>query len=114
MLDAVTHELHQLSNDIEIAASKINCGCYFVQRIAELSKDLERASDMINTEIQGFSNKLQSEFLQLVQSLDTELSQIITKINLSEHGSDFDLNLSKLGLCEAVMNAGISAKSIQS
>jgi len=105
ILNTVTNELHQLSHDIDSAASQFN----IVDRISELSQDLDRASSMIESEIQHISDKLHSELLQLLQTLDTEVSQISVKINLSEHGSD--LESSKIGLFEAVMKAGISTES---
>jgi len=105
ILNTVTDELHQLSHDVDTAASKFN----IADRMSELSKDLDRASSMIDSEIQHFSDKLHTELVQLLQSLDTEVTQISVKINLSEHGSD--LESSKIGLFEAVMKAGISMES---
>jgi len=109
ILNTVTNELHQLSLDMDNAASKFDSTFNIAEKMEELSKDLDRASSMINTEIQSFSNKLQSELLQVLQSLETELSHISIKVNLTELG--IDLEASKVGLFEAVKNAGISVKS---
>lgn len=105
ILNTVTDELHQLSHDIDTAASKFN----IADRISEISKDLDRASSIIDTEVQLFSNKLHYELVQLLQSLDTEITNISVKVNLSGHCSE--LESSKIGLFEAVMKAGISIES---
>jgi len=110
ILNTVTSELRQLSLEMDNAASKLDCTFNIAEKMEELSKDLDRASSMINTEIKDFSNKLESEILQLLQSLENELSQISIKVNLDELGV-VDFESSKVGLFEAVMNAGISVKS---
>ena len=109
ILSTVTNELHELSSDVDQAASKLDFEFNITERVLELSKDLEQATSMINSEIQLFSNKLHTEFLQLIRTLNSELSQVVVKIKLSEHGSNVDL--SKISLCEAVTQAGISGKS---
>lgn len=105
ILNTVTNELKQLSQDIDTATSRFN----IAQKIEELSRDLDRVSGVINSEIQHFSNKLQTELLQLLHSLDTELSQISIKIKNSEWIDDRELSTDSL--YEAVMKAGISVKS---
>jgi len=109
ILNTIANKLQELSHDIDTAANKFDNAFNILERMGELSKDLDRAGCMINTEINNFSNRLHSELSQLLQSLDNELSTIEVKINLPEHFRD--LESSKIGLFEAVMDAGLSAKS---
>jgi len=106
ILNAVQTELDELSSDIDRAVTKLEYN--ITEKVIELSKDLDTASDMINTEIQSFSNKLHTDFLQLIRSLNSELSEVAIKLNLPESS---DLKLSDLGLYDAVKQAGISGKS---
>lgn len=107
ILNTVKRELLQLSSELDEAASKLDSIFSITERVLELYEDLDRAAGLINTEIQSFSEKLHSEFLQIIRSLDSELSQVVVKLRLTENGDDIEL--SRTGLFEAVKRAGISA-----
>jgi len=107
ILNTVKTELNEISSDIDKAVTKFDVEYNITEKVIELSKDLEAASDMLNSEIQSFSNKLYTDFLQLIRSLDSELSEVVVKLNLS----DSELNLSNIRLSDAVNQAGISAKT---
>jgi len=105
ILNTVERELYELTADINRATLDMKFN--LTGRVVELYKDLDRAAGLINTEIQSFSEKLQTEFLQVIKSLDSELSQVVVKLRLSEDGDDIEL--SNIGLSEAVKQAGIMA-----
>jgi len=106
IIDKVTKELRELSHEMDITASRIDDT--FSEKMAELAKDLDRASCMINDEIKNISSSLHSEMLQILNGLESELSQISVKVNLSKYGCTFES--SKIGLLDAVMRAGITVK----
>jgi len=111
ILKTVTKELQQLSHEVDSAANRIDDAFSISEKMAELSKDLDRASGMINTEIKCFSDKLQSEFEQILRTLENELSQISVKVNLPEScGRAFES--SNIRLFEAVVKAGIPVLDI--
>jgi len=107
MIGKVTQELRELSEEIDTTAIDL-----LSDKMSELAKDLDRASSMINNEIQCISSNLQSEMLQIIDNLETELSQISLKVNLSKYGCTFES--SKSGLLDAVMRAGITVKPLAS
>jgi len=107
ILDAVANELNELKSDIDNAVNKFDSEYNITERVLELTKDLETASDMINDEIQSFSSKLQTEFLELANNLDSELSRVVISLEIPEQDS-------KVGLYEAVKQAGISGKTRKS
>jgi len=104
LIDKVTQELREISQEIDTATNLIDN--MLSEKMAELAMDLDRASGMINNEIQYISTNLQSEMLQIIDGLERELSQISVKVNLSEFGCTFES--SKTGLLDAVMRAGIT------
>jgi hypothetical protein len=113
ILTAVQKELSELSVEMDNAANKLDNEFNITQRISELSDDLERAAMIFNSELQSFSEKLQTEILDGIKSLDSELSQVVVKVKLSgDYNGDIDEQ--KIGLSEAIINAGISAQSTKS
>jgi len=108
MIGKVTQELRELSEEIDTTA--IRSYDLLSEKMAELAKDLDEASSVINNEIQSISSNLQSEMLQIIDGLETELSQISLKVNLSKYGCTFES--SKTGLLDAVMRAGITVKPL--
>lgn len=109
ILDTVKNELTQLSADADKAASRLDSEFNITERVKDLSSDLDRAASMINSELQSFSEKLQSDFLQMIRSLDSELSQVVVKVRLSENGAEMDF--ADMTLCEAVKSAGLSGET---
>jgi len=107
IIDRVTLELRELSQELALNANRIDDA--LSEKMAELAKDLDRASGMINNEIQHISHRVHSEMLQILDGLENELSQIADKVNLSQHGFEFES--SKMGLLEAVMKAGITVNA---
>lgn len=115
ILNRVTSELRQLSHEVDCTTCRLKDVFCISEKMEELSQDLNRASSMINSEFQYYSDKFQAEVTQLLQSLDNELSQISIKISVSDLEEDLsqygdELMTSKVGLFEAVVNAGISLK----
>jgi len=108
MLKTVSNELAEITLYADKAACNISSNV--TERIDQLVIDLDCASDMINSEIQSFSNKY-SEYLNLIGTLNSELSEVVIKINtLVEHEQALKLS-ANIGLYEAVNKAGISAKT---
>lgn len=106
ILNTIERELSLLTSEINRTTMDVKFN--LTERVLELYRDLDRAAGLINTEIQSFSEKLQSEFLQVIKSLDSELSQVVVKLRLSEGGDDIEL--SRISLSEAVQRAGITAQ----
>jgi len=106
LIDGVTAELRELSQEIDNTASRIEDT--LSEKMAELAKDLDQASGMINDEIRKITRSCHSEMLQILNGLESELTQVSVKINLSEHGCTFES--AKTGLLEAVIRAGITVK----
>lgn len=111
ILNTIKKELNELSSDIDKTVTKLDTEYSITERIQELSKDLDTASSMINSEIQSYSNKLHSEFLQLIHSLDSELSQVAVKVELAGHSN---VDLTNIRLYDAVKQAGITTKTNES
>lgn len=111
ILNTIKKELNELSSDIDKTVTKLDTEYSITERIQELSKDLDTASSMINSEIQSYSNKLHSEFLQLIHSLDSELSQVAVKVELAGHSN---VDLTNIRLYDAVKQAGITTKTTES
>lgn len=107
ILNTIERELSLLTSEINRTTMDVKFN--LTERVLELYRDLDRAAGLINTEIQSFSEKLQSEFLQVIKSLDSELSQVVIKLRLSEGGDDIEL--SRISLSEAVQRAGITAQA---
>lgn len=115
IINRVTSELRQLSHEVDCTKCGIFKDVFCIsEKMGELSKDLNQASSMINSEFRYYSNKFQAEVTQVLENLDSELSQISVKIGLldakggelSLHGNE--LITSKIGLFDAVMKAGIA------
>jgi len=104
ILDAVTEELQELKNDIDSATTKLDSEFHLSDKINTLAKDLDNASDIINTELSKFSSYLGGELSQLVTRLSTELDQITVKV------SNIDSDTKQLRITEAVKKAGIGVK----
>jgi len=111
ILTTIKKEVNELSLDIDKAVTKLDTEYNITERILELYKDLDTASSMINSEIQSYSNKLHSEFLQLIHSLDSELSQVAVKVELAGHSN---VDLTNIRLYDAVRQAGITTKTTES
>jgi len=108
IITGVTKELQLLSQEVDNLVDDAMSGS-IGERMADLAKELDRASGMINEEMRLFSDKLHADLLQVVSSLETELSQISVKVNLTEVSCAFES--SRLGLLEAVMQAGIAVEA---
>lgn len=114
IINHVTSELRQLSHEVDCTTCRFKDVFCISEKMGELSKDLNQASSMINSEFRYYSNKFQAEVTQVLENLDNELSQISVKIGLldvkggelSLHGDE--LITSKIGLFDAVMKAGIA------
>lgn len=107
ILNTIERELSVLTSEINRATLDMKFN--LTERVLELYRDLDRAAGLINTEIQSFSEKLQSEFLQVIKTLDSELSQVVVKLRLSENGDAIEL--SRISISEAVQRAGITAQA---
>ena len=105
ILDTVTKELQELSNDIDFATTKLDEEFHISEKLHDLSQDLDKATSIINSEFQSFSEKLSTEFSNLVNKLNSELNQITIKINTADEKNTF----ANIGLTAAVKQSGITA-----
>jgi hypothetical protein len=113
-LDRITKELRQLSDEFDPTALNIT------DKMSDLAKDLDRASGLITDEIQNISQQLYTEMVDILNSLESELSLFSVKMNLTECGcaaftssnTSCAFESSKLGLLEAVTRAGITVKTV--
>jgi len=106
ILDAVTEELQELSTDIDNATTKLDSEFHVSDKLNSLKQDLDKATDLINTELTKFSTFLSAEFSQLVHRLSTELEQVTVKVG----NVDANSNKQTVSLTDAVKQAGIGVK----
>lgn len=105
ILDAVSEELQELKTDIDNATSKLDNEFHVTDKVHILAKDLDKATDIINTELSKFSSYLSGEFSQLVHRLSTELDQITVKVGHIDQDQK-----NRIRLTDAVKKAGIGVK----
>jgi len=106
ILNAVTEELQELRTDLDSATTKLDSEFQVSERITSLGKDLDNATDIINTKLNKFSSFLGEEFSHLVNLLSLELDQVTVKVGKVEN----DSNTNRISLTDAVTNAGLNAK----
>jgi len=106
ILDAVTEELQELSTDIDNATTKLDSEFHVSDKLNSLKQDLDKATDLINTELTKFSTFLSAEFSQLVHRLSSELEQVTVKVG----NVDANSNKQTVSLTDAVKQAGIGVK----
>lgn len=102
MLDTVSEEIQELRTDFD----KLNSEYHVSEKLKLLGEDLDKATSMINSELQIVSSKISTEFLQLISNLATELDQITIKVS----GTSKNVGNGKVKLTEAVSSAGIGIK----
>ena len=83
-------------------------GYHLTQKLKLLGEDLDKATDIINSEMEQVSSKISTEFSQLINSLTNELDQITIKVSTTSYHNES--NTTHFGLSEAVRKAGISVK----
>jgi len=94
-----------LKTNIDNATTKLDSELHVTEKLQTLADDLDKASDIINTELNKFSTFLSEEFSQLVGRLSSELDQITVKVGA------IDNDRKQVRLTDAVKNAGLSARS---
>jgi len=94
-----------LKTNIDNATTKLDSELHVTEKLQTLADDLDKASDIINTELNKFSTFLSEEFSQLVGRLSSELDQITVKVGAIDNDSK------QVRLTDAVKNAGLSARS---
>lgn len=96
-----------MKTNIDNTTTKLDSELHVTEKLKTLADDLDKASNIINTELNKFSTFLSEEFSQLVGRLSSELDQITVKVGTINS----DKNKKQLSLTNAVKNAGLSAKS---
>lgn len=94
-----------MKTNIDNATTKLDSELHVTEKLQTLADDLDKASDIINTELNKFSTFLSEEFSQLVGRLSSELDQITVKVGA------IDNDRKQVRLTDAVKNAGLSARS---
>lgn len=107
ILDTVSEEIHELRTDIDNATAKLDDEFHVSEKLKSLTEDLDKATNLINTELSKFSSYLSEEFQQLVGRLSNELDQITVRIGNID-STDYKPN--NISLTDAVKSAGIGVK----
>jgi len=110
ILDTVKEELCELKLDVDSATTKLDNEFHVTEKLQALTKDLDNATDLINTELSKFSSYLSEEFHQLVERLSTELDQITVRVGHIDTNAGVVESQRKINLTDAVKNAGIGVK----